>query len=308
MPSPFHKDERPSFTVFPSRGTSKKLMFKDHALGIHGSCFDLVMRKYNLTFVEALQVINNDFGLNLECDNGIKKLSIRSDFEYSKVDRTPIRVEFDIKYRPFTYKDLKYWAQFNISPELLALYNVKCVESYWMIRGDITRFYRCLGKLDTTYCYQFLEAQEVKLYRPYDKELRFLSNCSSTTIQGMEQLPKKGKLVVDTKSLKDVMTLRSFNIYSIAPQAESVLISKEAIEILRKRFPNIFSLKDFDLAGVRIANKGRKLYGIEPYFLTNGRFRSSNYGSKDISDYVKDNGVENTVNLLKNVGLIFKER
>jgi hypothetical protein len=303
--SPLRDDGSPSFSIFPSRGVTRKLMFKDHALDRHGSCFDFVMLKYNLTFSEALQVINNDFNLNLDCTSSSGRSSVMKDFEYSKVEYAPVKVEFDIKYRPFSRSDLLFWAQFGIDERTLVKYNVRCAASYWMIRGDTKRFYRCIGSVNTTYCYLFPKESEIKLYRPFDKERKWFSNYSSSTVQGLEQLPANGKLLILTKALKDVMSLSTFNLYAVAPQTESIVLAPNTIQPLRDRFPVIFSLMDFDLAGVHAANKYRKLYGIEPFFLTNGRLKSPNYGSKDISDYIRDNGRMRTIQLLKDLGLTF---
>ena len=53
---------------------------------------------------------------------------------------------------------------------------------------------------------------------------------------------------------------------------------------------SIFVLLDFDLTGIRMANKIRKEYPVVVLFLTNGRFGTKDYGAKDISDYIKIHG------------------
>ena len=303
--SPLRDDKFPSFTVFPGKNTKRKLMFKDHALNKSGSCFDLVMLLYNLTFQEALQVINNDFNLNL--DSNINKIEykkiIQQDFEYSKREYKIDKVKFDIKYREFNKKDIEFWISFGITDEILNKYNVKVAESYWMLKDNWKRLYRCINRKDTTYVYHFLKNKEIKLYRPFDKEMKWLSNCSSSTVQGAEQLPKKGNLLILTKSLKDVMALNYFNIIAVAPQSESIILSLNNIQLLRNRFPNILSFMDFDLTGVKAANRYRKLYGIEPLFLTNGRLGSKKYNAKDFSDYIKYNGQDMALKLIQSFEL-----
>ena len=59
------KQQTPSFNIFPSMGTGE-WRYKDFATGDDGSCFDFVMRLFNLSFPEALAKINTDFTLMLE--------------------------------------------------------------------------------------------------------------------------------------------------------------------------------------------------------------------------------------------------
>jgi hypothetical protein len=71
--------------------------------------------------------------------------------------------------------------------------------------------------------------------------------------------------------------------------------------MLKERFPIIISNYDFDYAGVKSANKIRKLYDIQPLFLTNGKMNTIDFGSKDIADYICKNGLEKTKELIKEV-------
>ena len=59
-----------------------------------------------------------------------------------------------------------------------------------------------------------------------------------------------------------------------------------------------FCLTDFDITGIRIANKLRKK-GYEPLFLTNGRFNTWNYNAKDISDFIETYGYSKTKDLIE---------
>jgi DNA primase len=131
--------------------------------------------------------------------------------------------------------------------------------------------------------------------------MRFM--CEATCLQGYNKIPKEGNNLIITKSYKDVMTLYNFGIAAVAPQAESQIINEEQYIDFSKRFKNVYSMYDFDLTGIRSANKMRKLYNIQPLFLTNGRFNSFNYGSKDPSDFVEKEGPQEfikTINRFKN--------
>jgi len=109
-------------------------------------------------------------------------------------------------------------------------------------------------------------------------------------LQGYDQLPEKGTLLIVTKSLKDVMLFYEFGIPAIAPASESVILSVEQHKELSQRFTKIVTLYDFDLTGVRSANKMRKEFNLPALFLTNGRFGTVDYTAKDPTDLVKKKG------------------
>ena len=104
-------------------------------------------------------------------------------------------------------------------------------------------------------------------------------------IQGWEQLPESGDLLIITKSYKDVMLLYEYNIPAIAPNGEYVIISEEVINSLKKRFKNIFILFDNDLAGVKNSHKYKKAYNDIPIIFLKRKY------SKDISDFYKKNKI-----------------
>jgi hypothetical protein len=135
-----------------------------------------------------------------------------------------------------------------------------------------------------------------KIYYYKNRKFRFIGNTNR--INGWIQIPKKGRFLVITKSMKDVMCLSRFSIPAVSMQAETQIPYDYIIEELQSRYDEIFTLFDFDLTGVRSANKIRKLYGIKPLFLTNGRFGSRDFGYKDFSDYLQANGIESAYELI----------
>lgn len=331
-------DSNPSFSVFISKHSKYTLRFKDWGTGKSGSCFDLVMLKYNLTYWECLEVINNDFNLGLEGRIEKNMKVVETTFKFKEtIPVADEKVVIQITSRPFYPSDLAYWRQFNIHKETLATYNVVAVKYYWIIKGEKRRYVRSSIK-SPIYAYCFPN-NEYKLYAPFRTDkYKWISNTKQLTIQGLFQtierpneigIPVKNenslrlldlsagpihpneksalnsRLLIITKSLKDVMSLSSFGIKAVAPMAESIILQPEHIHLLRNHFGVILSLMDFDHAGVRNANTLRHNYGIEALFLTNGRFGSKNYGSKDFSDYIKNNGVSKTLELLRTLGLKF---
>ncbi len=85
------KQETPSFNIFPTMGTGE-WRYKDFATGDDGSCFDLVMKLFNLSFPEALQKINSDFTLMLDASQEPVKSNRQLAQEVTK---------FEIKRKPF---------------------------------------------------------------------------------------------------------------------------------------------------------------------------------------------------------------
>ena len=79
-------------------------------------------------------------------------------------------------------------------------------------------------------------------------------------------------------------------IAAVAPPSESSILSEEQFKELAFRFDTIVSLYDFDLTGIRSANKMKKLYGMAPFFLTNGRFGTTDYKGKDPTDMARNIG------------------
>jgi hypothetical protein len=194
-----------------------------------------------------------------------------------------------VKRRELDTEDLTYWNQFGISKEILEQYKVTGLQTLW---SDGKIIYSSTP-YDRAYLYDFGD-DTYKSYHPGRNNYRFFTNASTFVLQGYNQLPKKGNLLIITKALKDVMTLRALGYDAVAPQAESVLISPNQMIELKARFKKVVSLMDFDYAGITMMNKLKKKYNIPAFTLTNGRFYTVDYEAKDISDYVKIHGLERT--------------
>ena len=58
---------------------------------------------------------------------------------------------------------------------------------------------------------------------------------------------------------------------------------------------------DFDLTGIRGANKMKREFGIAPHFITNGRFNTPNYGGKDPTGLCKLVGKDRAVDIINEI-------
>lgn len=285
---PLRSDARPTAGFYID--FSGRLIFKDFNGSFHGDCFEVVRKrnKNTITYFEAITKVYEELILG-------KELTIIPPEERVKYE--PSKKLLQVRRRKLCSDDLQYWEHFGISEDTLGIYRVTGLDTLW-----------CNGKiiyssniLDTGYLYDFGE-EIYKAYFPFRSEYRFITNASRYVLQGYNQLPRKGNLLIITKSLKDVMSLYELGFSAIAPQAESVLISKEQIVELKSRFKKVISVMDFDLAGIRMMNKLKRIYNIRPYTLTNGRFYTIDYGAKDISDYIKAFSKEEMLKLIENEG------
>ena len=271
--SPLRKDNIPTCNYFYSR--SNQLILHDHSGHFSGNCFDFVMKLYNIEFKTAILKIASDFNL---LDSNYKLESIRMSNLKVKIsnEKTDIRVRF----RKWSKSDLKYWNSFGISESTLKRFRVFPAKEVWL--GETISY--SYSENDPCYVYYFTKV-DLKAYYPFRKNFRFIGN--SNRLQGYSLLPEKGDILIVTKSYKDVMTLYEYGYTSVAPQSETQGLSQKAYDILSSRFTKIYSFYDFDLTGIRTANKMKKNLGITPIFLTNGRFGTYNYNAKDPSDLVR---------------------
>jgi hypothetical protein len=283
--SPLRKDRYPTCNFFITR--QGVLWLKDHSGHFAGNCFDLVMFMYNVEFYDALMLIAKDFRL---IDKNIDKIYQPKTF----IKRVQEKAKIEIVRRNWNNYDKEFWKPFGLTSSDLHSFRVCPVQFIWL-NGNLIYTYNAN---DPAYGYVFTK-EDIKIYFPYRKEARFL--CNTNILQGIDKLPERGKLLCVTKSYKDVMVMHKLEIPSVAPQSETQGLTKEQFESLSKRFDDIISLYDFDLTGVRTANSMRKEFGIEPFFLTNGRFKSENFGVKDISDYVKFYGYLSAIEEYKNL-------
>lgn len=286
--SPLRVDHKPTCSFYKGR----RLYFKDFATGECLSFENVVMKKYGCNYHEALEIIAKDFGII----KGHTPKSIPIQPVFKKEKKTTIQIEA----KSFTNEELKWWEQFGINKSVLTKYRVYSCKTVFL-NGNITSVY---SPSCPSYGYYFGkdENRELwKIYYPFRKTFRFIGNIKTTTIQGYNQLPKKSKLLVITKSLKDCMVLYNLGIAAIAPQSETQFIEENVLEDLRKRFKHIVLLFDLDETGIKFSKKIKKEY---PFIKVTLLPRTKK--CKDISDYYKKYGREETINLIKQKLSLFK--
>jgi len=284
MSSPFRNDLHPSFGIFKSSRTGS-LLFKDQATGDVGNCFKFVSILFNLTYKQSLQKIWDEVVThNVVSDHGIK---IR---DYYKNKKTIVSV----KRKNFTKTDDEYWGQYYIDRDTLKHFNVFPIQKFW-----VNEFTGKFTYTDESPMYAYKVFNSFKVYRPYAefKKDKWRNGCGQYDIQGWEQLPESGDLLVITKSLKDVMVLSLFNIPAIAPMGENTLLPRNAVDEAKNRFKRLIMLYDYDDGGLKGCQKMQEEYDI-PYTFIPKHYLDI-YGVKDISDHIKEFGKDQTNKLIK---------
>jgi len=292
MKSPLREDSVPSFSVFYSKH-HRKLMFKDHAAGDFGDCFDIVSLIYDISFYDACKKINADLSLGFDCP--------KSDRVYEKAPRLTVAKrniempkdrELGVKFRSWKECDRMYWTvKYDLNEAHLRYYNILPVQTVFL-GNDIAWTH---SDNDPIYAYVFHKDGKYyyKVYRPLTekKQFKWMSSTNRTILQGWDQLPETGDLLIITKALKDVVVYRKLGYYAISCQNEISIIKDTVMDDLKRRFKRVVINQDNDPAGIQGTETLAGLYDL-PYFYLTG-------AEKDISDYREWHTAENTNTLIQ---------
>ncbi len=288
--SPIRRDKHPTCTM---KYISGKLLFRDWSEPRSLDCFDFVQKCFSCNYGTALEIIAQDFGLK----NKLPSKEIPRVYQRVKNRGKKTKKRIRVKVQPITGIDANYLKSYSLTQESVNKFRCFSIKHIW-IQG---RSYYQYCDSDPALGYYLGSTpngdQRWKIYFYKRQDLkRFIGNTNR--FNGWIQLPKDGELVVMTKSMKDVMVLDAFGIPAIAMQTEMMMPYERIVNSLKERFERIIIFYDFDYTGISGAHKIRKEFNIPAIFLTNGRFGTKNFGAKDISDYVRANGVIKTEKLL----------
>lgn len=282
--SPLRQDKNPSCSFFYSK--QGKLYFRDFSNNKSLDCFDVACQVTDLPFKEVLTQVVSD--MNLQSESFIVK-----NYEHLNAAKENAKKDTQITIAPLLEEDQwaldaygkNFWLEYGITPSTLRKFKVFQLNIAYINNSRVFTY----NGVEPAFAYYF-EAGLFKLYFPHSTGTRFMQN--TTHIQGLQQLPSKGDLLVITKSLKDVMVFNEYRVHAIAPQSESYSFSEEDVLDWGKRFSRIVIVYDFDYTGVTNANKWRKKYNWEYKFVQ---------GAKDISDLYKSSPyhAEQWINSLK---------
>lgn len=289
--SVLRKDKNPTCGFY--RNKRNELIFHDFATGQHLNFIGVVQEMYNLTYHQALKQIAKDFRLLDDTTTNIRCIKTIPKFE----NKGPAQIR--VKVKDFTESELKWWKSFGITLKTLKKFHVYSCENVFL-NGNL---FTSNSKL--TFGYYGGKRNGFELWRIYysqRKEFRFLTNWNSKKIQGFEELPKYGNILVITKSLKDVMAMYEFGISACAPNSETQFVTDSVLDQLKTRFKHIIVFYDNDKAGKVNMAKLRKLHPELNYFCIPKGY------AKDFTDTYKKYGKKEMIKFILQVIKYFKNK
>ena len=186
-----------------------------------------------------------------------------------------------------------YWESFGISKDTLEkyfVYNTKSVfvDNKLHMRGTDT---------NPIFTYLYPPSTNVKVYRPLstDRSKKWKSSTTKNDIDGIHQLPKKGKLLIVTSSRKEVMLLRELGFSAISCTSETTMVPSKIFEKLNRRFKHVVTMMDSDDAGYLMSSKYADKYNTRSIFVP------KKYNHKDLSDFRKKFKKKKTYKMLKKI-------
>jgi len=133
--------------------------------------------------------------------------------------------------------------------------------------------------------YAYKVYDKFKIYRPLaSKYTKWRTNLTNRHVQGLAELPQEGgKILIITKSLKDVMCLYEMGFNAIAASSETTFIPDDILQLLKSKWDHIVILYDRDKTGMLKARDYSRQYKLDCIFV------HKKFKAKDISDAVKSN-------------------
>lgn len=250
--SPFRNDKNPG-CWFAYGVKSGKLKFYDFGSEIYINkrhmtnidCFDAVQIYFKLgNLYNTLNFIRTNL-----IDG--KQLPELETMVIQKREKTDVIINFNA--RNFNDFDKRFWSPYEISSTQLIEDKVFAVSSFEMLntkKGDFSN--KAYG---LCYAYTDFQGGRKKLYRPYDKIKKFLTNCNQNDIGGINVLPEHGRDLLITKAYKDWRVTKNQGCTGVYFQNEGMIPDDEYLIPLIKRFDRVKIWYDNDETGMKASLK-----------------------------------------------------
>lgn len=275
IPSVFNEEKTPSMCIY--LGRNMQYRFKDFSSGYGGDAITFIQKLFNLNFRGALLRITRDY------DQFIAGNQDHAHTILIAKDRYKVSSHVE---RQWNVYDKEFWTSFMIGSSLLKQFNVRPLKSYTMSKVDEGKTKEIVIDGYNLYGYFQDDGTLYKIYQPKIKKKKFIK--VGTYIQGSDQLTYAVPYLVICSSLKDVMAFNKLgfrNAEAIAPDSESSMIPEEIMQMYLSKYKQVATLFDNDEAGIKSMLKYQEVYGI-PYVLLKME--------KDLSDSIREHGIENT--------------
>lgn len=286
--SPFRQDKHPSLAFYSPDGEHVNYIdFGDKSN--HGSMMTFFMKLWNLDYNSTVDRIVDEVTAKNHIPCKISSVSSNSN---SNLSVNTNNIELKCKTRKWKDYDIKYWESYGISLKWLKWANVYPVSHKFIIKDGKEMVF-----VADKYCYAFIEFKEgrttMKFYQPFNTKGYKWQNSHDRSVLGLwTKLPQYGDSVCICSSIKDALCLMAnINIPCICLQGEGYPISQTAMDILKKRFIDIYVCLDNDETGLKDAEQLCKEHTLINVVIP--QFE----GGKDIADYYYHNGKESFISL-----------
>ena len=249
-------DSKPSFSTYIYKGI---VVWKDFALD------KTVFGNGPLGFVCLMEGVDKEEAKRIVESDGFR-INTRD-------SRTFVEKLFDEKIPlVFSYSDLRvehyrYFDKLFVSPSILKLYGYHALNSviksefFGLVGGTVEK--KIWRSTESNFGFYNKIGSGNKAYMPFNQYYTGMSKVLHQGIdilEGYDQLPPTGKLLIITKSLKDVATLRACGYWAICCSSENSLnIFLYYFYELFCRFDNIVVWGDNDKVGRIFAQKIKRL-------------------------------------------------
>jgi len=286
--SPFRKENNPSFIIGNKHGNISFIDFAD--TDKRGNCFTFVMLLYNISSMDALKMIDRDFGLGFHYAKTEEYKKIVS--EYKQPEDLGKRYSLiQAVTRKFTNEELAYWNQYHQSLDDLRENNVYSIKTLYLNKDRFP-----LNDNDLRFGY--LYDGHWKIYRPFgDKKSKWVpNNVPITAMDGKDDIINSPVAFIN-KSKKDYMVMKKIFPYSCAVQNEGVAcFSTENVEYIKANSLEQVLSFDSDIVGVANSQQITKLFDFNYCNVPKEYLQE---GIKDWADLAKIHGMKVIENYLR---------
>ena len=240
--SPLRRDEHPSFWAYSPDGI--KVRWYDYGTGESGGMWDFIMKKYNISFEDALYKADremlhsnpNHISVGTYTGKNVRMRSERSDYQI----RTQMR-----EWEP---RDFEYWNSYGVPTNWLLHADIYPVSYIFVIsESGFTRTIKA-----DPYAYTFIERKDgictEKVYQPFNTEgFKWRSGHDKSVWDLWTKLPETGEQLIITSSRKDALCIwAQVGIPAVSLQGEGYGAKAQVMEELKTRFRNVYVLFDND--------------------------------------------------------------
>jgi 5S rRNA maturation endonuclease (ribonuclease M5) len=278
--NPFYDDKNEGFSIYQDK--KGKWRYKDYGdSSYQGDCFDFYALVYRVD-------VKKDFtNLLIVMKRALAEGSSKAVISKASSDKTDLIAKAVVRVKlneiEFSQKAIQFWAQYNITKEILLLNGVSQVRGYheFYSNGDD----RCIT-LNQDLVFVYKVGGFYKFYSPDPK--RFWSVGAKTVEYRFgERFQLENNTMFLVGGEKDVMALHALGYQAFCLSSETAMPSSRFIKGLFEDNMQVVVLYDNDEAGHRGAEKLSKKLSWEIADLSSVLDENTNKTVKDISDYIK---------------------